>query len=220
MQKIGLGFVFVGALAWVVTGIVVFTSDSDGRRVTEGLVESDPSALVAGAYIGLGHGLYAAQQDPVAHSDEAWSGAYYDPDKAMFEYKVSSPLPAWYVSVFHGFGSLFEQLFSPRVATWGSVTAESESFSVVKAANEPLQPACVVTIVPNSVSYGGSATISWTSRNADKVILQGYGEVSRSGSLTVKYLTSTRAYALAVGGKEGSSSCYTVINVEPVLTLQ
>jgi hypothetical protein len=85
------------------------------------------------------------------------------------------------------------------------------------ATAKQLPPACTISIIPNSVPYGGSATVTWTSRNADHVVFQGLGEVARSGSFPVKDITSTRALALAVVGSQGSSSCYTVVNVEPVV---
>jgi hypothetical protein len=114
----------------------------------------------------------------------------------------------WYARLFGDVGLLFGRMVPGQTVQTPAPAADTESIAV-----RELPPSCVVTISPNSVQYGGSATVFWDSRNADRVVFQGLGEVSKSGSQIISDITSSRAYALAVEGAGGSSSCYTVVDV-------
>lgn len=225
MQRVGKGFVFLGALVWIVAGTIIFTSprSGDSQRVAHTIGMQVATANTAFDYSNA-PATGTAADNTVVHSvvtdgsgPNAWEGPYYVADQnppaadVLQADVVEQPTP-WYVQVFGGFGAMFQNLL-----TEGNAPGYGGSISQGTKQATLLPPVCTISIIPNSVPYGGSATVTWTTRNADHVIFQGIGEVARSGALPVSGLTSTRALALAVVGAQGSSSCYTVVNVDPVV---
>jgi hypothetical protein len=221
------------ALLWVVAGAAIFSSPKSGDppKVAHILgmqqVASVGNALENAVAYDTSGPVPMQVDDTVINSTvsdgsdtsagiDPWEGPYYVNNAAADIHSAEvavAPEKPWYVQYFGGFGVMFQNLFDP-----GSAFSDGGAISQLDAPSRQLPPACTISIIPNSVPYGGSATVTWTTRNADHVIFQGIGEVSRSGSIPVSQLTSTRALALAVVGAEGlSSSCYTVVNVEPLV---
>lgn len=213
MQRIGIGMVLVGAGVWIVAGAVIFSSHSSGRLTSESAARGTAveTASASAAYDGSANS---------ADSNAAWQGSYYIgeqalPQGAAFPDVVAQQQIPWYTQLFGGFGAMFQNIVpGQNIPVFGMMTSPSQD----GISGTVYPPACVITINPNSVPYDGSATISWTSRNAGRVMLQGLGEVASSGSLPVDHLTSTRAFALAVQGVGGTSSCYTVVDVGTLVT--
>jgi hypothetical protein len=90
----------------------------------------------------------------------------------------------------------------------------------------PNPPSCALTANPNSVQYGGSSTLTWTSQNAVSAMLDnGIGGVAVNGSYTVNNLTSNRTYTLTVTAQNGqTATCQAPIvvqqqNVTPSCTI-
>jgi hypothetical protein len=222
MQRFGKGFMLVSAVLWVVAGAIVFSSPKSGNppRVAHIIGMQQVASAAAAAY---DSGPTPMQVDnTVVNSTvsdgsggNTWEGPFYIYNEAADIHPADAyvaPVEPWYVQYFGGFGAMFQNLFSPY-----AVPSYAGTLSQPETPSRPLPPACTISIIPNSVPYGGSATVTWTTRSADHVIFQGIGEVARSGSLPVTNLTSTRALALAVVGAGGvTSSCYTVVNVEPL----
>lgn len=219
---------FVSAFLWIIAGAVVFSSEISGdppRFVhTSGTLVNVASANAAFTYGSNPSAPAVIHAVDTVVSDRSttmpWEGPYYVENHrntpAIQQEVVVEEEEPWYVQVFGGFGAIIHNLIPGK-------TQSAYSVPVTQAAKagKPMPPACTISIIPNSVAYGGSATVTWTSRNADHVVFQGIGEVAPSGSLPVAKITSTRALALAVVGAEGlSSSCYTVVNVEPVVVEQ
>lgn len=228
MQRFGKGLMFVSAFLWIVAGAVVFSSNTSGDPPRFAHNVGAP-AQVAGAEAALTYGSNFTASTVVQAvnsviSDRSasvpWEGPYYveyhgDAPVVQQEVIIDEKKP-WYVQVFGGLGTMVHNLIPGNTSSAYSVSAPQAS-----RAAKPMPPACTISIIPNSVPYGGSATVTWTSRNADHIVFQGVGEVAPSGSLPVTKITSTRALALAVVGVGGlSSSCYTVVNVEPVIVEQ
>jgi hypothetical protein len=197
MQRIGRGFVFVSAVLWIVAGSVVFFSPRTG----------DPPR-VAGVETGPPRVAHVINPPAQARMQAAAVNVFMD-QKSRSNTDIVPE--AWYVRAFGGFGVMFRNLIP------GNSKSTNSSLAQISESTRVLPPACTISIIPNSVPHGGSATITWTSRNADHIVFQGIGEVARSGSISIDEITSTRAFALAVAGTEGSSSCYTVVNVEPLI---
>ncbi|MDP3645949.1 MAG: hypothetical protein Q8R25_02580 [bacterium] len=207
MHRIGISVVFVGAIIWITAGAVVFSP------------HISDTAHVASASVAYG-GNYA-KYVAVSDSSDGYTpgeGSYY-----IDRYTSTHPtrldtfiaqIHPWYVTLFSGFGKMFQRIIPGQAGSVSGVVTVPVTQTESRA---PLPPTCVISINPNSVPHDGFATISWTSRNADHVIFQGIGEVGKSGSLPVNHLTSTRAFALAVQGDGGTSSCYTVVNVESLV---
>ncbi len=75
------------------------------------------------------------------------------------------------------------------------------------------KPSCTLTVSPNSVSYGGNATLSWTTKNTSSASISGIGNVGLSGSYTVSNLTSNKTYTMTVSGNGQTSTCSASVTV-------
>ncbi len=72
------------------------------------------------------------------------------------------------------------------------------------------------TANPTNVALGGSTVLSWEVLNASSVVIQGYGPVQPSGSLTVYTSgTGTITFQLTAQNSSGSSVASTTIAVSP-----
>ncbi|MFA5400191.1 MAG: hypothetical protein WC169_08990 [Dehalococcoidia bacterium] len=72
------------------------------------------------------------------------------------------------------------------------------------------------TANPTNVALGGSTVLSWDVLNASSVVIQGYGPVQPSGSLTVYTSgTGTITFQLTAQNSAGSSVASTTILVSP-----
>ena len=67
----------------------------------------------------------------------------------------------------------------------------------------PAAPRATLTVSPESITSGGSATLSWTSTDATNVTISGIGAVASTGTQTVAPGTST-TYHLTATGPGGS----------------
>ncbi len=90
----------------------------------------------------------------------------------------------------------------------------------------PNAPSCALNANPNSVNYGGSSTLTWSSSNAvSAVIDNGIGGVAVNGSYVVGNITSNRTYTLTVTAANGqTATCQAPIvvqqiNVQPSCTI-
>ncbi|MDH3558947.1 MAG: hypothetical protein OES18_24155, partial [Deltaproteobacteria bacterium] len=96
------------------------------------------------------------------------------------------------VSIEPGIGSVEpsgSQKVTPTETTTYTLTAEGVGGTASKGATVTVYQPPTVTISadPESVIYGESSTLFWSSTNADKVVIdQNIGEVSHEGSLEVK----------------------------------
>lgn len=115
----------------------------------------------------------------------------------------------WYVKAFPGIGGMLQQLFP------GQQTRPAPRPQPAPPRPTYPQPSCWLSAQPTLVASGGSSVLSWSSFNATRAALTGFGEVSVTGSRTVPNITSTRTFTLSVSGQGGNGSCYTRVTVQP-----
>lgn len=103
------------------------------------------------------------------------------------------------------------------LAVMAAVASAALSAAVrAEATSLVLQPTCSISISPTSIYSGSSATLTWSSQNANlAVINHGIGSVSGSGSQTITNITSSNTYILTVNGPGGSNTCSASIGVLP-----
>ncbi len=128
-----------------------------------------------------------------------------DPSYVNSEGVVEAP---WYVQKLHGIGTMVQYIVPGLAPVPTHVVIPPPPPPPVYP-----QPSCTVYVNPSITQYGGNTTISWMTWNADKAVLQGIGAVALNGTYVARNLTASRAFALAVAGKGGTSSCYTVVSV-------
>ena len=63
----------------------------------------------------------------------------------------------------------------------------------------PAAPTASISVSPNNITAGGSATLSWTSTNATNVTIDGIGAVASTGTQTVSPAASTTYHVTATG---------------------
>lgn len=86
--------------------------------------------------------------------------------------------------------------------------------TTVAVAQGNTTPTCSISVNPNSVVYGGTASIAWNSTNAVNASLSDIGAVATSGSYTLGAQYTSKTYTLTVTGQNGSTnSCSTTVNV-------
>ncbi len=84
----------------------------------------------------------------------------------------------------------------------------------VTVSQQPQVPSCTLSANPNSVSYNGSSTLTWTSNNATSASIDnGVGSVAVNGSYGVSGLTSSRTYTMTVNGTGGTATCQATVTV-------
>ncbi|MDB5195415.1 MAG: hypothetical protein JWO84_599 [Parcubacteria group bacterium] len=71
---------------------------------------------------------------------------------------------------------------------------------------------CSIDVSPNTIQQGGSATLSWSTDNADSASLSGAGSVGTSGSFAVTP-TQTTTYELTASNEVATAHCSTTITV-------
>jgi peptidoglycan-associated lipoprotein len=84
----------------------------------------------------------------------------------------------------------------------------------------PAQPKATLSITPESVDLGGSATLTWSSQDASSVSIDGVGSVQPNGSQQVSPATSTTYHLTATGpgGSADATARLTVVQPPPPQT--
>jgi len=85
------------------------------------------------------------------------------------------------------------------------------------AAPPPPQPKATLSVSPESIDLGGSATLTWSSQDAATVKIDGIGDVQPNGSQKVSPQTSTtyRLTAQGPGGSTDATARLTVVQPPP-----
>jgi peptidoglycan-associated lipoprotein len=85
------------------------------------------------------------------------------------------------------------------------------------AAPPPPQPQATLSVSPESIDHGGSATLNWSTQNATSVTIDPIGSVQPSGSEKVSPATSTTYHLTATGpgGSTDATARLTVIQPPP-----
>jgi peptidoglycan-associated lipoprotein len=85
------------------------------------------------------------------------------------------------------------------------------------AAPPPAPPQATLSVTPESVDLGGSATITWSTQNATTANIEGIGPVQPSGTQRVTPSTSTtyRLTATGPGGSADATARLTVVQPPP-----
>ena len=79
----------------------------------------------------------------------------------------------------------------------------------------PLAPMVTLTADPNSIPYGDSTTLSWTSQNATDLDLRpGVGKVQAAGSTSLTLRESTK-FTVTATGPGGTETATTRVTVAP-----
>lgn len=77
----------------------------------------------------------------------------------------------------------------------------------------PKTPECTLTPTTQTVEYGSSATLSWTTKYASAVTLSEAGVVQANGSVIVGPITEEKFYVLTATGDGGKVTCPATIKV-------
>jgi hypothetical protein len=84
------------------------------------------------------------------------------------------------------------------------------SYTPPKAAN----PSCTLKVNKTKVEYGETVKLEWTTKNAKKVTLSGYGEVKENNTKKVE-MTSDKTFVLTVKGENGKTvTCKKTVEVK------
>ena len=85
------------------------------------------------------------------------------------------------------------------------------------AAPPPAQPKATLSVSPESINRGGSATVTWSTQDATDVNIDGIGSVQPSGSQSVSPTASTtyRLTAQGPGGSTDATARLTVVEPPP-----
>ncbi|MDR3570924.1 MAG: hypothetical protein P4L81_01855 [Candidatus Pacebacteria bacterium] len=81
----------------------------------------------------------------------------------------------------------------------------------------PPVPSCSITITPNPLTYGSSATLKWSSNNATSFYINSIGYVGASGS-TIVSPGATTNYNGSVSNAGGNGTCPATLTVNPPAT--
>lgn len=127
---------------------------------------------------------------------------YYDPYSDPYADTIVIDEP-WYESYFPGVGHTLSYLLPP--------IAQSRPISRPPA---PPRPTCEIVASPQSVAFGGSTLVSWSSSGSARSVLSGVGDVPGTGSRVYGDLTASQSFALSVSGLGGSSTCSTSVYVQ------
>ena len=107
---------------------------------------------------------------------------------------------------------------SPVTTTTYVLTATGPGGSVTASVTITVNPVPAVdsfTAAPATITAGQSATLSWTTTNADSVSIDGGASLPADGSSTVSPVTTT-TYVLTATGPGGSVTASVTITVNPV----
>lgn len=94
------------------------------------------------------------------------------------------------------------------IYSYGDSGSPGSNGSVHITWTDPSSPSCSVEVSPSQIQQGQSATLSWSSANADLFYINNVGYVSRSGSATV---FSPGDYSGTVSGPGGTATCGRVL---------
>lgn len=85
---------------------------------------------------------------------------------------------------------------------------------------EPPAPTCTLMPVTQTISQGESATLTWTTTNADTVTLTEFGSVAKNGTDNTAALFADKTYSLVATGNGKTVSCdaEVVVQTAPVPT--
>jgi hypothetical protein len=114
--------------------------------------------------------------------------------------------------------------FSLNCAGPGGSTGQTVGVTVAGSAPVPA-PTVTLTLNPTTIASGGSATLSWSTTNADSCTASGgwSGAILTSGSQSTGALTATTSYTLTctgAGGNAGATAAVTVTaTAAPTVTL-
>ncbi len=132
------------------------------------------------------------------------------------------------VTLNHGLGAypgVGETVVQPSGTTTYVLTATGPGGTVTCSATvtvippTPQQPACTLSVTPTTISQGSAATLSWTTHNANNVVINhGIGSVPTSGSRVVAPSVTT-TYTLTATGTNGTPvNCSATVVVVPIVT--
>ena len=79
----------------------------------------------------------------------------------------------------------------------------------------PAAPTATLAASPNVIQQGQSTTLTWQTKNADDIAIQGLGTVAAAGSRTVTPDTST-TYTLVAQGPGGTQDASARVTVNPM----
>jgi RHS repeat-associated protein len=106
---------------------------------------------------------------------------------------------------------------SVNLAEDNSITVELASnpgsYLTIEVTQDIDPPTVIISAVPDSIVVGESATLTWTSNNAESATIdQGIGDVDVSGSTTVSP-TETTSYTITVTGLSGTATDQALVTV-------
>ena len=109
-----------------------------------------------------------------------------------------------------------------ETTTYEIIATGAGGTSTASATVVVIQPAPTVeiTVSPDAIHPGESATLSWNSTDAESCVIEpGIGDVAPSGSMTVSP-TETTTYTITASGPGGTSSAVATLAVVPPITVQ
>lgn len=77
------------------------------------------------------------------------------------------------------------------------------------------QPACTLLPLTQTISYGGTATLTWTTTNVTSATLTSFGPVALNDSATTEVLYADATYVLTATGPAGTIECPVTVYVPP-----
>ena len=109
------------------------------------------------------------------------------------------------------------KVFTPASTTTYTAVAmrgkkEATDSKTVSVSARPARPTISISADPNSITKGQSTTVRWSSTNADRVTITGFGDVRGSGSRAVSPSEST-TYTATATGPGGSDSAAARVTV-------
>lgn len=78
----------------------------------------------------------------------------------------------------------------------------------------PLTPSVTLTATPSQVAPGGTATLTWSSRNVSSVTASNFNATAVSGTVQVGPLNATTDYTITCGGPNGSATAHATVVVK------
>jgi len=106
-------------------------------------------------------------------------------------------------------------IVTPQETTTYTITATNDGGTATASAQVTvyIPPTCQISVSPETITKGETATLSWTSTNAEQATIdQGIGTVPVSGSLTITP-SQTTTYTINVQGPGGHAQASTTITV-------
>jgi uncharacterized repeat protein (TIGR01451 family) len=79
----------------------------------------------------------------------------------------------------------------------------------------PQPPVCTLLPATQTINYGSTATLTWTTARATTATLTDVGSVALNGSTTTAPLYANKTYTLSVVGPDGTVSCVATVAVNP-----